>query len=100
MHCRGLGFLGGACYLYGSLVNGFYQVAQLVDRVVDRVGDRTGEVLGYGRVYRQVTVGEVGDFVELRIDVAVIGAAFAAAFGSANAFAVGVRDTDGDRCAV
>ena len=36
----------------------------MVDGVVDGVSNGTGEVLGYRRGYRQVTVGEVGDFVE------------------------------------
>src|SRR5690606_17415635 len=64
VHSRGLRFLGSRCHLYRGLVNGLYQAAQLVNGEVDGVGDRTGEVLGYRRLYRQVTVSEVAQFVE------------------------------------
>ncbi|MNZ66937.1 hypothetical protein D3C78_851700 [compost metagenome] len=64
VHGGGLGFLGGARHLHGGLVDGLYQVAQLVDGVVDGVGDGTGEVLGYRGLYGQVAVRQVADFIE------------------------------------
>src|SRR5690606_24043096 len=63
-HRCSLGFLGGTSYLNGGQVNRCYQVTQLVDGIVDGVSDGTGKVFGYRRRHRQVTVGEVGDFVE------------------------------------
>src|SRR5690606_3827132 len=45
-------------------VDSCYQNTQLVDGEVDRVRNRTGEVFGYGGRRCQVTVCEVGQFVE------------------------------------
>src|SRR5690554_5395608 len=64
VHGGTLGFLGCRGYLQGCLVNGLYQRPQLVDGVVDGVGDGAGEVLGYRGFGGQVTVGEVGNFVQ------------------------------------
>ena len=64
MHGGGLGFLRGGGDLHGGLVDCPYQIAHLVDGEVDRVGDGAGEILGHGGGYRQVTVGQVGDFIE------------------------------------
>src|SRR5690606_30788873 len=64
VHGRGLGFLGGGSYSYRSTTNRLYQSAHLVDRVVDGVGDGTGEVLGYCGLGGQVTIGQVGQFVQ------------------------------------
>src|SRR5690606_23791529 len=64
VHRGGLRFLGGGGHLHGGLVNCLYQRAELVDGVVDGIRDGAGEVLGYRRLYRQVTVSEVAQFVE------------------------------------
>src|SRR5690606_877295 len=47
VHRRGLGFLGGGGHLHGGEVDGFHQLAELVDGVVDGVRDGAGEVLGH-----------------------------------------------------
>src|SRR5690554_5469672 len=64
VHGGGLGFLGGARYPDSRFVDRRYQPAHLVDREVDGVGDGAGEVLGYRGFGGQVTVREVGQFVQ------------------------------------
>ncbi|MNM82020.1 hypothetical protein D3C81_940410 [compost metagenome] len=81
VHRRGLGFLGSGGHLHGGLVDGFHQFAQLVDGVVDGVGDGAGEVFGHGRRHGQVTVGEVGDFVEQTQDRRLVAFVLLGGFG-------------------
>ncbi|MNZ50598.1 hypothetical protein D3C78_683890 [compost metagenome] len=96
VHGGGLGFLGGARHLHGGLVDGLYQVAQLVDGVVDGVGDGTGEVLGHGRGHGQVTVGEVGDFVEQTQDRRLVAFVLRGGFGQSAAGALHHHQADQD----
>src|SRR5690606_25164205 len=60
----GLRFLRRLRYLQCGFVDLRYQNPQLVDGEVDRVGDGAGEVFGYRRRGGEVTVGEIGQFVE------------------------------------
>src|SRR5690606_6685311 len=95
VHSRGLRFLGSGRHLYRGLVNGLYQAAQLVNGEVDGVGDRTGEVLGYRRLYRQVTVSEVAEFVEQAQNGGVVTLVFCLQFFLATACVLGAQYKDG-----
>ena len=71
-----LGFLCGGGHSRGGFVNARDQHPKLVDGVVDRVSDRPGEILCYCRGGGQVTIREVGQFVEQpqnRVLVALVG---------------------------
>src|SRR5690606_6778579 len=95
VHSRGLRFLGSRCHLYRGLVNGLYQAAQLVNGEVDGVGDRTGEVLGYRRLYRQVTVSEVAQLVEQTQNGGLVTLVFRFQFFLATACVLGTQYENG-----
>ena len=64
VHGGGLCFLRGRRHLHGGLINGGYQLTQLVDRVVDGVGDRPGEVFRHRCLNSQVAISEVTELVK------------------------------------
>ena len=64
LHGGGLGFLHRCGHLACRPVDGGHQFAQLVDGIIDRIGNGTGKVFGHRGGHGQVTVGQVGNFVE------------------------------------
>ncbi len=91
MHGRRLGFGHRSRHLLGGQVDGYHQLAQLVDGIIDGVGNRPGEVLGHRGRDRQVAVGEVLDLVQQAHDRRLVALALLRGFAQ---LAIGLAHHD------